>query len=138
MWDMVRGMVWFAVVSTVASFAIFAVLGNFAIAGAENEGPVVIRDVLSPGVHQFSGMIVLPLACDELSVQSEPVSSTTYMLVFQTWQDPSIACPSEPTPREFKTTVFAPSAGVVFLATLDGNGFPIEVEPDISTSTLQP
>jgi hypothetical protein len=135
MWDMVRRMVWFAVVSTAASFAVFAVLGNFAIAGAENEGPVVIRDVLSPGAHQFSGMLLLPLACDELSVQSRPMSSSTYQIIFQTWQDPSIACPPGPTPREFKTVIFAPSVGVEFLATLDGKSFPIEVVPDIPAPT---
>ena len=135
MWDMVRRLVWFAIVSSAASFAIFAVLGNFAIAGAENAGPVFIRDVLSPGVHRFSGMLLVPLACDELSVQSKPMSSTTFQLIFETWQDPSIQCPEEPTPREFRTVVFAPSAGVTFFATLDGRGFPIQILPDLSAST---
>jgi len=135
MGDMMRRMVWFAIVLTAASFAIFAVLGNFAISSAENEGPVLIRDVVTPGVHNLSGMILLPLSCDELSTQSKPVSSTTYQLIFETWQDPSIACPEEPTPREFKTVIFAPQTGVTFFATLDGQGFPIQVTPDDSAAT---
>ena len=67
--DMIRRMVWFAIVATAVSFAIFAVLGDFATAGAVNEGSVPIRDVVTSGTHHLSGMLMLPLACDELSVQ---------------------------------------------------------------------
>ena len=135
MWDMVRRMVWFAIVLTAASFAIFSVLGNFAISSAENRGPVLIRDVVSTDVHTISGMLLLPLSCDELSVQSKPVSSSTYQLIFDTWQDPSIPCPEEPTAREFKTVIFAPQMGITFFATLNGQGFPIQVTPDYSAAT---
>jgi hypothetical protein len=77
-------------------------------------------------------MILLPAACDELTVQTQEVSSNSYVLAFQTWQDPSVLCPTTPTPREFNTVVFASSTTVNFSATLNGNGFPIVVLPATS------
>jgi hypothetical protein len=130
--DIVRRLVWFGIVASAASFAIFFVLGNFVVASAQNGGPVLVRDALMPGVHHLSGMILLPLSCDELTVQTQEVSSATYLLAFQSWQDPSVPCSTTPTPREFDTVVFAPSVGVGFSATLDGTAFPVTVLPDIS------
>ena len=129
---MVRRLVWFAIVASAASFAIFFVLGNFVVVSAENGGPVPIRDTLTAGVHHLSGMILLPLSCDELTVQTEQVSSDTYLLTFQSWEDPSIPCSGAPTPREFNTVLFAPSIGITFAATLNGIAFPVVVLPDIS------
>ena len=132
--DIVRRLVWFAIVATAASFAIFVVLGNFAALSASDQGPVPIRDIISSDTHHLSGMILLPLACDELSVQPEQVSPTEYELAFQTWQDPSVPCPAQPTPRTFETVAFAPASGITFIAALDGKGFPIIVIPDASST----
>lgn len=132
---MTRRLVWFAIVATAASFAVFVILGNFVTATAQENGPVVIHDWVSPGVHRLNGILVLPLQCDELSVEPRQVSATQYLLVFQTWQDPSINCPQTPTPRAFEAIVFAPSFGVNFTATLDDQPFSIGIIPDIASST---
>jgi hypothetical protein len=134
--DIVRRLVWFGVVASFASFAIFFVLGNFAVATAEDTGPVAIRDVLSPGVHHLSGMLLLPNSCDELTVETEQLSATAYALEFHTWENPSVPCPTTPTPREFQTIVFAPSVGVSFSASLDGTAFPITVLPAVITQLV--
>ncbi|HEV3245515.1 MAG TPA: hypothetical protein VG102_04100 [Candidatus Paceibacterota bacterium] len=131
--DIVRRLVWFAIVATVACFAIFVVLGNF-VSYAGNAGTVPVRDVVSPGTHRLSGMLVLPLSCDELSVETRQVTPALYQLMFQTWQDPSVPCPNTPTPRLFQTIVFAPSVGVAFTATLDGKAFPITILTEASSS----
>lgn len=133
--DIVRRLVWFAVVATAAFFTIFAVLGNFAAVNAQNAGPVAIHDSLSAGIHHLNGILSLPLSCDELSVGVEKIGTYDYLLAFTTWQDPSIACPETPTPRAFETVAFAPSVGVNFIATLNGRTLPITVIPDIATST---
>jgi hypothetical protein len=134
MGDIVRSMVWFAIVATATSYAIFAVLGNFAAASAADEGPIPVRDLLEPGVHHLSGMVMVPSACDELTVRAQQISTTTYQLAFQTWQDPSVPCPTDPTPREFNVVAFAPSTGVEFSAALDGRQFPIAVIPDVMST----
>lgn len=126
---------WFAIVATAATFAIFVVLGNFVTYGAQSSGSVAVHDVISPGEHDLNGIIVLPLSCDELSVETQELSSTAYQLVFSTWQDPSVTCPQTPTPRTFETVVFAPSVGVSFSASLDGAPLPITIVSDVATSS---
>jgi len=130
--EVVRHFVWFAIVATAATFVIFFVVGNFFVGTAENAEPVPVRDVISDGAQHLSGMILLPLACEELTVQTQKVSANGYLLAFQTWQDPSVPCPTTPPPREFDTVVFATSTNVEFSATLNGNGFPITVLPESS------
>jgi hypothetical protein len=134
--DIVRRLVWFGIVSAFAAFAIFFVLGNFAVATADDTGPVAIRDVLSPGVHHLSGMLLLPVSCDELTVETTQSSATSYVLQFHTWQNPSVPCPASPTPRAFQTIVFAPSTGTSFTATLDGTSFPITILPAVVTQLV--
>lgn len=133
--DMIRRLVWFAIVAAAATFAIFVVLGNFATLGAASEGPVPIHDLVSSGSHRLSGMLLLPLSCDEISVRIQSISPNVYELAFQTWQDPSVQCPASPTPRLFQTIVLAPQSGVSFVATLDGKAFPISIIPDVAAST---
>ena len=133
--DMIRRLVWFGIVAFAFAFAIFAILGNFAALGAENGGPVPVRDIISPDTHMLSGMILLPLACDELTVQTQQISANVYDLAFTTWEDPSVPCPETPTPRTFQAVTFAPATGVTFTATLDGNAFPILVLPEALAST---
>ncbi len=84
----------------------------------------------------MNGILVLPVACDELSVGVQDISATEYVLTFTTWQDPSVACPVTPTPRAFETVAFAPQNGVAFIATLDGKSLPILIVPQAATSTI--
>ena len=125
-------MAWFLIAATVLAYAVYLVAGNIVRAEASGENlPIIIRDELGTGAHHLSGMIMVPSPCHELSVRTQSVSSSTQILLFRTWREPSVTCSSDRTPRYFRTMIFAPGAGVTFTATLDGAGFPILVVPVI-------
>jgi len=121
---------WFAIVSIIIAYVVYIVASSVVNAQAAglNE-PVLVRDELRPGEHELSGMVMVPSPCDELAVQTRQISTTQYSLDFTTWREPSIACSDDRTPRDFQTSLFAPAAGVYFVATLDGQALPIGVVP---------
>ena len=125
-------MMWFFFVAAVISYAAYLVAGS--IVTAQESGayePILIRDELAPGRHYLSGMVMVASPCDQLALRTETLSSSTYMLLFKTWHEPSVPCSEHQTPRTFHATLFAPAAGVEFGATLDGAGLPIVVIPVI-------
>ena len=129
-------MVRFTVVAGLLSYAAFLVVGSVAQAQASGEDlPVLIRDELGVGEHHLSGMIMVPSPCDQLSVRTQEISRSSYLLVFRTWHEPSVNCPAEETPRYFRTLLFAPSTGVEFAATLDNHTLPIIVLPTLPESS---
>jgi hypothetical protein len=128
--EVVFRLLWFVVLAAAISYGSYLLAGT--AVDAQSSGayePVVIRDVLGPGLHNLSGMVMVPTPCDELMVSTQAVSTSSYMLIFKTWREPSVTCASDETPRSFHETLFAPAAGVDFAATLDGAGLPIAVEP---------
>ncbi len=128
---------WFFVVASLLSYSTFLVVGNIANAHATGKNlPVVIRDELGVGVHHLSGMVMVATSCDQVSVRTEAISDTTFALVFRTWREPSAKCALEETPRYFRAILFAPSAGVEFVATLDDVSFPIVVAPNLSNRII--
>lgn len=133
--DIARRLVWFAIVATAGCFAILVVLGNVIFPATAGGSSVAVRDIVTPDAHWISGALTLPLTCDELSLSTKKLSATVYELVFQTWQDPSVPCSQESTPRTFQTVVFAPPSGVSFVATLDGRPFAITIISEVGTST---
>ena len=130
MYEMFSRVVWFFVVASAVAYATYLVAGSIVNAQASDAyRPVVIRDELGPGVHHLSGMVMVPTLCHELTLRTEEVSATAYALLFRTWREPSMDCASEEVPRYFRAVLFAPAAGVEFIATLDGAGLPIVVMP---------
>jgi len=127
-------LLWFVVLAAVLSYGSYLLVGSVVNAQASDAyGPVVVRDQLGPGSHDLSGMVMVPTPCDELIANTAALSSTTYMLIFKTWREPSVSdCPQDETPRPFNETLFAPAAGVEFAATLDGTGLPVVVEPFVA------
>ena len=89
--------------------------------------PAIIHDRIRRGEHYMYGTLQVPLSCDELNVAVRQDRAFRYILSFTTWSDPSVPCNRETTQREFKATVFAPSVGVRFVATLDDVEIPIAV-----------
>ncbi len=132
--DTLFRLVWFTIVACVLSYVVFVVTGRFvfALASGENE-PTVIRDELSPGSHHLFGMIMVPSTCDELQEHLQAISDYMYELQFTTWQDSSVPCDNQRTPRAFHEALFAPAVGVDFVATLDGAPLPITVQPFVPT-----
>ena len=129
---MIWRVLWFALVATAISYASYLVVGSIVEArAAGSSGPVMIRDVLGQNAHHLSGMVMVPSPCDELTTRTESISSTTYMLVFATWREPSVNCTADETPRSFHAIVFGPAADIGFAATLDGAGIPIVVMPTL-------
>ncbi|MDO8514078.1 MAG: hypothetical protein Q7S50_00880 [bacterium] len=131
--EMLSRMVWFVIVAVAISYATYITAGS--IVNAQARGaykPVMIRDVLGPGSHHLSGMIMVPTPCHELTLRTEALSAATYELLFRTWHEPSVDCDEEEIPRPFRAVLFAPSTGVEFIATLDGVALPIQVLPSIA------
>lgn len=126
---------WFIVGAVVVAYLIFLI--GSSILNAEASGlnaPIVVRDELRANEHQLSGMVWVSSPCDELSVQTSQVSATLYELSFSTWREPSVTCGNDSIPRAFHTIIFAPGAGVYFVATLDSAPLPIAVIPIVSSS----
>ncbi len=135
MGDVIRRMVWFFVVASFVAYATFLVAGS--IVNAQTSGivePSIIRDELGPGVHRLIGMVMVPSSCDQLSVHTDKIAAFAFNLSFSTWRDPVVACSKEEVPRPFHAVLFAPAAGVDFVATLDGKNLPIEVIPVVPDS----
>ena len=129
---------WFAVVAVLVAYSLYLIIGGMVNAQASGVGgPILIRDDLRANQHQLSGMVTVPTPCDQLSVKTEALSASTYALVFTTWHEPSVDCGTDPTPRAFRTTIFAPASGIYFVATLDGVSLPIAVVPIISGKKYQ-
>ncbi len=127
---MVWRVLWFAVGAVALSYVSYLVVGSVVNARAAGVyEPVLVRNVFSAGAHHLSGMVTVPSPCDQLSVRTQALSSTTYMLNFSTWREPSVDCKNDETPRAFHAILFAPPLGVQFGATLDGAGLPIVVLP---------
>lgn len=132
--DLAVRFAWLFIVLVVLAYLVFLFLGSFITAHAIDESRIVtIRDSLQPGVHQLSGMVMVPRTCAELAVQTTALSSSTYALQFTTWNEPSVACITDDTPRAFTTTVFAPAAGVRFVGSLDDAPLSVVVYPYVPT-----
>jgi hypothetical protein len=116
-----------AAVITVATYGIYLFFAGM-ISAESSEGPrIVAIDQVSPGEHDLSGVVVVPSVCHGLSVNTRKISVSEYHLFFQTWQEPTRICPDEPDTKPFRTTVYAPSVGVTFTATLDGEPIALQV-----------
>lgn len=127
MGEMLRRIVWFALVACACAYAIYLVAGSFVESNASHRVPLVIHDSLAPGVHTLEGTITLSRSCDNVTVSTSQIASSSYALVFETWQSGSDTCTTEPTARDFQAIVLAPATGTRFYATLDGALLPIQV-----------
>ncbi len=134
MGETLRRFVWFFFVSSAVAYAFFLVVGSAIHTQAITEThTVVARDSLKPGTHYLAGMVMVRSTCAQLSVRAEKLSEDTYLLQFTTWTEPSLAdCVEEDTPRSFRSVVFAPAAGVRFVATLDDEPIPLVVIPVVA------
>lgn len=138
MFDLIRRLVWFALAASTLSYAGLLFAGNFVSAQAARAyDPTLVRDEIELGAHHLSGMVMVPATCDELSMRIEQVDTFTYALRFSTWREPSVPCTEEETPRAFREVLFAPSAGIHIIATLDERALPIAIIPITAASSTQ-
>jgi hypothetical protein len=127
---MVWRMAWFLVAAIAISYAIYLVLGSSLRASASGiNDPILVRDVLGQGAHQLSGMVMVPTPCHQLSMSTYAMASTSYVLSFKTWREPSVDCKNDAIPRPFSAIIFAPAVGVHIRAEIDGKSLPIVVIP---------
>ena len=126
---------WIIVIAVASAYATYLVVGSTLDSQAVGtSSPVIVRDSVMKGEHHLSGILMVPRTCDELTLVIEKAGADAYQLTFRTWSEPSVLCIHEPTARAFDTTVFAPSVGVQFVATLDNVSVPIAVYPSIRDS----
>ena len=124
--DVLLRVVWITTIVIAIAYACYLFFGSLVstnISRAQKQ--VIANDIISPGEHHISGMIMVPTECDGLSVQVQQTTPFSYQLAFKTWQEPYRDCPSEPASRSFQTVTFAPAVGSTFSATLDGLPFPL-------------
>ena len=127
MGDVIRRLLWALIVTMAISYVAFLFFGSIIVADTESKTPVRIRDDFNRGIHRFSGIVDVPSECHQLTVRTQTMSRTMVMLVFETWEEPSIPCKKEPSPRFFTAAAFTPAFGVSILATMDGRPFPIRI-----------
>ncbi len=137
MWEQFARLVWFFIVACAIAFIMLFVGGYTIRAQAVDESRIVsVRDSLAPNTHYLSGIVMVRKTCAQLSVRTEKVSETVYSLVFTTWDEPSVPCALEDTPRNFHAVVFAPAAGVHFIGSLDGEPLSIAVYQSLAGRDL--
>lgn len=130
---MIQRLSWFFVVSVLVAYSFFLFTGSAINAKAVDATHIVqVRDSVQPGVHHLTGMVMVPESCAELSVSTEAITDTTYMLQFKLWNEPSVPCVKDDTPRVFHATVFAPAAGVEFVGALEDEPLTIVVYPEVA------
>lgn len=135
--ELFRHLVWFFVVASAVAYSIFLVAGSFITASAVDATHIVqARDELAPGEHHLSGIVMVPTTCTELSVRTEKISDTVYNLAFSTWQEPSVECKIDDTPRSFRAILFAPAAGIQIVGTLDGSPLTVVAIPVVKGKQL--
>lgn len=127
MGEMLRRIVWFALVACVCAYALYLVAGSFVQSNASHATPLVIHDTRTPGVHTLEGTITLPHNCDNVTVSTSEIASSSYALLFDTWQSGSAPCIVEPTARDFQAVIVDSEPNISFYATLDGAPIPIQV-----------
>ena len=131
--DIARRLLWSGLATTLGRYASTLLVGSVVSAqAAAARPPVSGRDELAAGMHRLSGMVMVPSACDELSVRTEKLGDYSYGLVFKTWREPAIQCSEGEVARSFHTVLYGPATGVTITASLDGRGFAILLLPTIS------
>lgn len=134
--NLLRSLVWLILILFVGLGATFLVANEMVRANLKPIRPVLVRDTIGVGSHTLTGTIPVSSTCDEVTVKTEQVSSTTYALMFTTWREPHVPlCIEQEVTRQFRTIVFASSLGISFTATLDGEPIPIAVIPDVPLHT---
>lgn len=135
-----RSLVWLVLILGLGLGATFIVAQEIVRASIKPSQVIFVRDAIGIGSHVLSGTIAVPSTCDEVIVNTEQTSATSYAILFSTWRDPHItSCKDTKATREFHAIIFAPSLGTSFTATLNGAPVSIAVIPEIplraSTST---
>ena len=123
--------VWFLIIASVIAFGSLYIIENYILSNYGTAPKVLVRDVIKPGEHSLSGMIMVPSLCDWLAVETSQIEEKTYELTFKTWKEPYRDCEHASVPRFFQATVFGPATGINFVATLDGKPLLISVVPTI-------
>ncbi|MBM3272369.1 hypothetical protein FJY94_03805 [Candidatus Kaiserbacteria bacterium] len=127
--DLLRRTIWYAMCGCLFVFVLLVSVGQAVESHVQSTRVIILRDELTAGVHRISGIVPVSVSCAELSVRAEQVSGKTYRLLFETWQNPSLHCTKEETPRWIKTVVFTEDEPASFVATMDGEYLPISIEP---------
>jgi hypothetical protein len=130
MWEVARRLIVFTVFATGVAYAVFLMAGATIYAQeSQHLRTVWVRDEVGPDIHRLSGSVAVPSSCHELRVFSEKLSERVYKLSLHTWEHPYVDCVDASVTVGFREVIFAPAAGITFIATLDGKPLPIIVTP---------
>ncbi len=131
--DTVRRVAWFFCAACLCAYAVFLFAGSFMHANEfDAPGIVQVRDASVAGVHDLSGMVLVPRTCDQLMVRTDEVSPSTHTLTFTTWQLPAVECRVEEVPRSFRVGIASPAELLTLVATLDGRPLTVVVQKAVT------
>lgn len=111
---------WFFIAASLVAFAAQTFFGN-ALAAATEEDVHTVRaqhTYVREGVHEISGMLLVPSACHDLTVRAKDFDPQTTVLVFETWEQPYRTCAQDPVAKSFTVQVLAPQT-ITFKAIVD-------------------
>lgn len=125
---MVGRLLIFAVFAALTAVSAHLFFGSMLFASAEGQlQEIVLRDTYKNEAHEFSGIVSVPSECHDLSVRAKDLDARTTVLIFESWERPSIAgCSREVAARAIRTVVFAPPE-TNFRALFDGEWIPLRV-----------
>lgn len=121
-------LLWVTIAAILIGYASFLLFGSFIEKEVRKEQHTALAiDRIGVGTHHISGRVTVPTSCHGLSVRTRQMTQTSYRLDFSTWQQPNRECAHEPFSHPFHVVTFAPSVGVEFTATLDGEMLPMRI-----------
>jgi hypothetical protein len=104
--------------------------GSILTASADEDvNRVIVRDVFDEelGRHTFSGIVLVPTPCHDLTVRTHDFDADTLILVLESWEQPYRDCTQKDSaPRAFTASAFAPK-NIEIKALFDASFIPVRV-----------
>lgn len=122
----------FAAVSGLFGLSVNLFFGSILAGGGGDEiNKIVVKDEFSPAeeLHTFSGTVLVPSTCHDLTVRVHDFDADTLILVFESWERPHfLSCKKRDdlTPKSFRAVAFAPG-WVEVKALFDGRFVPFRL-----------
>jgi hypothetical protein len=112
---------WMATATVVIAYPTMLFIGSLS-PSHEFERAVIALDEIDGSMHTLTGTLVVPSECHglEARVVETNATSSSYHILFTTWQEPYRDCPRVSALKRFRVVLFAPPEGARFSASLDG------------------
>lgn len=119
---------WMATATVVIAYPTMLFIGGLSPTH-EYERAVIALNEIDGTTHTLTGTLVVPSECHglEARVVETEAATSTYHILFTTWQEPYRDCPRASALKRFRVVLFAPAEGTNFTASLDGTALQLHV-----------